>query len=218
MSEGSAFRGITFSGLPINIELWWPFHPSTSGGDFHVLHGDVRLLTGGGLHALVATQLTLTVAEMLPSLEPEHATSLVINSIRKELDRKQLELMRSPKRVPVYISSRVLDLRARRFRFNSATDDEIGEFLERKLYWLSGAPAAEQSQILLADSMDAEYLGTTPAHLLELGRELVDQGRFAMEGDFAFPNEKLMSQAHSFESAARAALESLEKKHAFERG
>jgi hypothetical protein len=218
MSEGTTFRGVTLSGLPVEIELLWPFHPSTSGGDFHVLHGDVRLLTGGGLHALVAMQLTLTVAEMLPSLEPEHASPLVINSIRKELDRKQLELMRSPKRVPVYISSRVLDLRTKQFHFNSATDDELGEFLERKLYWLTAAPGAQERRVYLPDLLDAEYLGTTPVHLLEVGRELGDQGRFAMEGEFAFPNENLMSHRESFENAARAALESLESKHAFERG
>jgi len=39
-----------------------------------------------------------------------------------------------------------------------------------------------------------------------------------LEGEFATANSGLMDQAGKFEADARAALEELEKKHAFERG
>src|SRR5438876_512644 len=34
---------MTLTGLPLTIRLDWPFHKSTSGADFWVLHGDIRL-------------------------------------------------------------------------------------------------------------------------------------------------------------------------------
>ena len=34
---------VTLSGLPLTVTLQWPFHQSTSGADFWVLHGDIRL-------------------------------------------------------------------------------------------------------------------------------------------------------------------------------
>src|SRR5207302_1340899 len=35
---------VTLAGLPLSFELHWPFHKSTSGADFWVLHADIRLL------------------------------------------------------------------------------------------------------------------------------------------------------------------------------
>src|SRR5437588_142025 len=61
---------VTLSGLPLTIELEWPFHRSTSGADFWVLHGDIRLEGSEGLHAPMAVNLSATVREVLPSLEP----------------------------------------------------------------------------------------------------------------------------------------------------
>ena len=61
---------VTLKGLPLTIRLEWPFHPSTSGADFWVLHGDIRLEGSEGLHAPVAVNLSQTVREVLPSLEP----------------------------------------------------------------------------------------------------------------------------------------------------
>ena len=45
---------VTLKGLPLTIQLQWPFHQSTSGADFWVLHGDIRLEGSEGLHAPVA--------------------------------------------------------------------------------------------------------------------------------------------------------------------
>src|SRR5579864_755042 len=64
---------VTLNGLPLTITLQWPFHRSTSGADFWVLHGDIRLENGAGLHAAVAVNLSATVREVLPSLEAKDA-------------------------------------------------------------------------------------------------------------------------------------------------
>jgi hypothetical protein len=60
---------ITLTGLPLTMALEWPFHRSTSGADFWVLHGDIRLENSDGLHAPVAVNLSATVREVLPSLK-----------------------------------------------------------------------------------------------------------------------------------------------------
>src|SRR5271169_1126614 len=88
---------VTLSGLPLTISLEWPFNPSTSGADFWVLHGDIRLESSDGLHAPMAVNLSATVKEVLPSLEPKDAEAPVINALRKEVDRKQVEFVKSGK-------------------------------------------------------------------------------------------------------------------------
>src|ERR1700690_45495 len=76
---------VTLSGLPLTIRLEWPFHQSTSGADFWVLHGDIGLAGSEGLHAPVAVNLSQTVREMLPSLEPKDVEAPAINALRKEV-------------------------------------------------------------------------------------------------------------------------------------
>src|SRR5438270_11471008 len=140
---------MTLSGLPLTIRLEWPFHKSTSGADFWVLHGDIRLENSAGLHALVAVNLSATVREVLPSLEPKDAEAPVINALRKEVDRRQIEFVKSGKLLPLAFSSRLYDFKREKWVFGKATDEIIAEFIERKVYWqfkLGGA-----ARVWLAD-------------------------------------------------------------------
>src|SRR5579864_3058894 len=102
---------VTLTGLPLSFELQWPFHPSTSGADFWVLHGDIQLETSERLHAAVAVNLSATVREVLPSLEEKDTEGPVINALRKEVDKRQLEFLKSGKMVPVHFSSRHYDFK-----------------------------------------------------------------------------------------------------------
>src|SRR5712691_6522255 len=126
---------VTMTGLPLTIELEWPFQRSTSGADFWVLHGDIRLANSGDLHALVAVNLSATVREVLPSLEPKDAEAPVINALRKEVDRRQIEFVKSGKLKPVPFSSRHYDFKRQKWVFGKAADDVMATFLERKVYW-----------------------------------------------------------------------------------
>src|SRR5579862_1547907 len=94
------------SGLPLSFQLEWPFHKSTSGADFWVLHADIVLENSAGLHAPVSVNLSATVYEVMPSLEPKDIEAPVINALRKEVDNRQLEFVKSGKLVPVNFSSR----------------------------------------------------------------------------------------------------------------
>jgi hypothetical protein len=223
---------VTLTGLPLRIRLEWPFHQSTSGADFWVLHGDIRLEGSEGLHALVAVNLSQTVREVMPSLEREDAEAPVINALRKEVDRRQIEFVKSGKLLPVPFSSRHYDFKRKQWVFGKATDEAMAEFVERKVYWETklggthpsntakgGAPSSDLTRAWIGDPAEAQYLQTTPAHLTEIAARLVEsQGLLRVDGEYAEATPALMTQAEQFENARRAAVEELEKKHAFERG
>jgi hypothetical protein len=222
---------VTLTGLPLTFRLDWPFHKSTSGADFWVLHGDIRLENSGGLHAPVAVNLSATVREVMPSLEPQDAEAPVMNALRKEVDRKQIEFVKSGKLLPVAFSSRHYDFKRKKWVFGKASDEVIAEFLERKVYWQTKAPllaedaknvapgSGDAARVWIADPAEAQYLETSTAHLLEIaGRLVAAQGLLRVDGEFAEATPGLMGHADRFEAAMRAALEELEKKRAFERG
>jgi hypothetical protein len=208
---------VTLRGLPLTIRLKWPFHQSTSGADFWVLHGDIRLEGSEGLHAPVAVNLSQTVREVLPSLEPKDAEAPVINALRKEVDRRQIEFVKSGKLLPVPFSSRHYDFKRQQWVFGKATDDVMAEFIERKVYWQTTLTG--EKRVWIGDPAEAQYLQTSPAHLIEIAARLVAaQGLLRIEDESAVGTQGLLDQAERFERARRQALEELEKKNAFERG
>jgi hypothetical protein len=207
---------VTLNGLPLTMKLNWPFHQSTSGADFWVLHGDISLEGSDGLHAPVAVNLSQTVREIMPSLEPKDVEVPVINALRKEVDRRQIEFLKSGKLLPVAFSSRHYDFKRQQWIFGKATDDAMAEFVEKKVYWQTKFSGP---RVWIADPAEAQYVQTTPAHLLEIAARLVAaQGLIRIEGDWAEATPGLMNQASRFENERRASVQELEKKHAFERG
>jgi hypothetical protein len=208
---------VTLTGLPLTMKLEWPFHPSTSGADFWVIHGDIRLEGSEGLHAPVAVNLSQTVREVMTSLDPVDAEAPVINALRKEVDRRQIEFLKSGKLLPVAFSSRHFDFKRQQWVFGKASDDAMAEFIERKVFWQTKVTG--DSRVWIGDPAEAQYVQTTPSHLIEIGARLVAaQGLIRIEGEYAEATQGLMNQAERFETVRRAAVEELEKKHAFERG
>src|SRR5580700_3154406 len=92
---------VTRTGLPLSFKLDWPFRHATSGADFEVLHTVINLENSDGLRAQVAINLSATLREELPSLDPKETEAPVINALRKEVDRKQTEFVKSGKLVPL---------------------------------------------------------------------------------------------------------------------
>jgi len=206
---------VTLAGLPLSFELHWPFHKSTSGADFWVLHADIRLENSSGLHAPVAVNLSATVRELMPSLEPKDAEDPVINTLRKEVDRRQIEFVKSGKLVPVHFSSRHYDFKRNKWVFGKASDDDVRLLIARKVYWqtrLVGGP------VWIGEPADALYVEASVTHMLEIARSLASEELMTLEGEWASANAALMAQAEKFEADMRIAVAELEKKHAFERG
>jgi len=206
---------VTLTGLPLTFQIEWPFHKSTSGADFWVLHGDIRLAGSDGLHASVAVNMSATVRELMPSLEPRDALGPVINALRREVDNRQLEFVKSGKLVPLNFSSRHYDFKRNQWVFGKATEETIVTFLERKIYWQSKLVGGD---VWLGDAAEAQYLQTSTDQLAELANQLAGPGLIKLEGRYATAQPALMERAEEFESAAQTALAELEKKHAFERG
>ena|SRR5207248_9168385 len=204
---------VTLGGLPLLIELKYPFHKSGSGADFWVLHGDIQLGNSEGLHAPVAVNLSATVREVLPSLEPHDTEAPVINTLRKEVDRRQLEFVKSGKLVPVQFSSRYYDFKRNKWVFGHAGDEEINQLLTRKIFWHTRLLGGN---VWVGDPTEALYVESTVARVLEIARGLAESGLITLEAEWASANASLMAQAEGFEADMKSTQAELEKKHAFE--
>ena len=150
---------VTRMGLPLSFHLEWPFRKSTAGADFWYLHADIRLEASEGLHCPVAVNLSATVHEVVPSLEPKDLEGPVINALRKEVDRRQLEFVKSGKLVPVQFSSRHYDFKRGHWVFGKASDGEMMTLIARKVYWQSKVVGGN---VWLADPTEALYVRARP--------------------------------------------------------
>lgn len=206
---------VTRTGLPLSFRLEWPFRHATSGADFDVLHTVVTLENSDSLRALVAVNLSATLREVLPSLDPKDTEGPVINALRKEVDHKQTEFAKSGKLVPLPFSSRHYSFKLKQWAFGKATDEEIARMIERKVYWQTRLVGGD---VWLSDPTEALYLDTSTDHIAEIAARLGQQGLFTMARRYATALPALMDQKDRFESEMAAALQQLEEKHAFERG
>jgi len=209
---------VTLRGLPVQIELEWPFHPSQGGSDWHVVHGRLWLADGGPLHADVALNLSQSIHEVLPSRDGDLAFWVAVNTARKAIDDKQLQLLKSGKRQPVPVSSRCYSLRSKQFTFWHVGQMEIEEFVARKVFWAGGM---ERKPVLVGDPCDALYLDAgdaqLPEKLLAAAKLLASQGFVELSGEHARATEALASRTDEFRAAKERALDELHAKHAFER-
>jgi hypothetical protein len=209
---------MTLEGIPVSIVFTWPFTVSASGSDHYILHGDMRLLGHEEQHALLAIQMSQTFKEALPSLDRKDAEGAAIAASRKELDRKQLELLDKSKLQPVTISSRHYSIKNQKLVFAKANDEQMEEFIRSKVYWLAYKLSGADAKVWLADPYDAEYLGTITQHILEVAQKLASEGWLKLTGEAASSGEKLKQAGAQIESRTRAALDALKAKHAYEAG
>jgi hypothetical protein len=206
---------VTRTGLPLSFKFEWPFRHATSGADFEVLHTQITLENSDGLRALVAVNLSATLREVLPSLEPKDTEGPVINALRKEVDNKQVEFVKSGKLVPLPFSSRHYSFKLNQWVFGKTSDKEIMELIERKVYWQTRLTGRD---VWLGDPTEALYLDTTVDHIVEIAAGLAQQGLFNMARRYATALPALLDQEERFQAEAASALRQLEEKHAFERG
>lgn len=207
---------VTRTGLPLSFQFEWPFRRATSGADFDVLHAEITLENSQNLHARVAVNLSVTLREVLPSLDPKDTEAPVINALRKEIDSKQIEFQKSAKLVPLPLSSRHYNFKTNQWIFGKATDEEIAQLIERKVYWQTRLVGGD---VWLGDATEALYLQTTTDHIAEIAdQQAARAGLFTLARRYATAQPTLMGQKLRFEKEMQQAAEQLEKKHAFERG
>jgi hypothetical protein len=196
---------VTLSGVPIDIaELKWPFHPSTSGSDWLVLHGRANLLgSSEGLLAEVAVGMTQTMKEALGSLAEEHAEGLVVNAIRKTIDNGQLAFLKSGKLQPVHVTSRFYSFLGKTIQFPTQSEDAVREMLRRRVYWLGREGAAVET----AHPYDCQYVNFSRDQMLATAQQLVVQGWIRLEDDRATATPALLQDAPSIITAMNAGVE-----------
>ncbi len=218
METLETYHGVSLHGLPIRVELQWPFHRSEGGSDWHVVHGRLWLADGGELHADVALNLSESINEVLPSRDGELAFWVSVNTARKALDDHQLQLLKSGKRQPVPVSSRCYSLKRQQFTFWHVKPEEIESFVARKIFWIGGL---DRQPVLVADPVDALYLDASDAgmkdKLLATAKHLASEGLAELSGDYACATDALAARAAEFHAAKEKALDELHAKHAFER-
>src|SRR5882762_498789 len=126
---------VTLSGLPLTFRIEWLFGAASSGAAYYAPATEIALENSGGLRALVAVNLSVTLREVLPSLEAKDAEGPIINALRKDVDRKQIEFVKSGKLVPLPFSSRHYDFKRGQWVFGKASDEDMARLIERKVYW-----------------------------------------------------------------------------------
>ncbi len=198
---------VTLHGLPVAVTLAWPYHRSTSGGDFYVLHGTVQLKDGSGLLAEVSANMTQTIVASLPSLEPEHCEFLVLNAIRKSIDSGHVEFLKTAKLQPVEVSSRYYSFLEKKLRFQTQPENDVLALIKRKVFWLGQEqPHEQEARVWVADPCDCQYVNQPPEKMLELAGQLAAGGMIRIAGEYATPTEALLAQSAFFHEEVQNGL------------
>jgi hypothetical protein len=200
---------VTLAGLPVAFgQFQWPAHPSTSGADTYIVHGEMHLADGGthNLHAKIAASVTQTFAEIVPAMEQPYAETFVYNAVRKTVDLGQLEFLKSGNRQPVPVTTRYYSRWQKKFLFTETDDQERLAYLLRKVYWLSGVLGGSEP-VWIADPRDAQYLNTTEGDLLRMAGHEAAEGLMVVVGEYAAATPALMERAQEYRAQLEAALE-----------
>jgi hypothetical protein len=201
---GSPLRFVTLSGVPIEItDLKWPFHQSTSGADWFVLHGRADLLDSPEkLHAEVAVGMTQTIKETISSLDPQNAESLVVNAIRKTIDNGQIAFLKSGKLQPAHVTSRFYSFREKKIQFPTQLEQDVREMLNRRVFWLGASGPVE-----MIHPYDCQYVNFSSEKMLELARQLASEGLIQLQGTTATATQELKKQASNIRAAMQKGVE-----------
>jgi len=150
----------------------------------------------------------------MPSLEQAQAEPIVVNALRKDVERKQLEFLKSDKRQPVPLSSRFLKFSTKQFVFETASDEQVASLIARKVYWEAKLGS---SSLHITNAADLLYTGRNAAQFIDAAKSLASDGLINLQGENASATQKLLSRSEEIEHDMRIALEKLQEKHAFER-
>jgi hypothetical protein len=208
------YQYVTLRGIPLSFRLQFPFHASSGGADYYVLHGSVLLEDGSGLHAEVSVHMSQVVKESLPSVDEKDTYAAAINAIRKTTDAQDIEFIKSTKKQPVHLSSRMFSMVTRQFTFQNASDEQLVEFLKSKLYW---AKKIGDGKAWLTDPVEQLYLNANSDRLIAAAARLASTGMISLNGERATATDALMAKSAEIEGRMKQALANLNSKHAFER-
>jgi len=202
------------NGIPVKIEFNWPYYPSPSGADWFVLHGKMSLMDGSGRWAAISVHLTQTVFAKLKTLDQNVTLAPSLCTARKFADTKDLEFIKSDKLQPTPMSSRMFSVMTQEFTFHKASEEQISDYIQRKVFWQHRDTIMSTP---LTEEWDMMYLGCTADAIKAAAKKLLDQGLLKLDGENASATDALKAKAEEFEAAAHKALDEIDAKHAYER-
>ena len=205
---------VTMNGIPVKVEFNWPYYPSPSGADWFVLHGKMSLMDGSGRWAAISVHLTQTVFAKLQTLDQKVTLTPSLCTACKTADTKDIEFLKSDKLQPVVMSSRVFSVMTQEFTFHKASEEQIADYIQRKVFWQHRDGTASTP---ITEEVDMMYLGCTADAIKATAKKLADQGLLKLEGDTASSTDALKMKSPEFEAAAHKALDEIDAKHAYER-
>jgi hypothetical protein len=191
----------TMSGIPVRFRIEFPFSRSTEGGSFEFVHVLTESGAGTVFEAKFSVHLTHTIAVQVVSLESVITEPLVVNAVRKFIDTKQAVFHPQGEHPVdlqvVTIESSAYDYKAKGFVYHRASDEEVAEFLKRKVYWLGFRRGNQSTRVCIADPYDGAYLGVSTGRLQQTGAILSADGVLQIDssGLYANAGNKLLQEA-----------------------
>jgi hypothetical protein len=197
---------MTLSGLPIDLEIHWPFR-SAHDSDSETVH--VLLRAGSTWSSEASLCVRVWGPDLLrmgiPSLSPPTVESLVVNSIRISVDRGVVRFYPSGAK-PDEI--REIHFAPELFERQPPKDADVAEYMQRKVYWLGFRQGDDSTRVPIVDPYDCPYVGCDGQRLRQIARILVANGAISLDasGNYAHATDQLLRRAETFESALQSAL------------
>lgn len=196
---------LTALGIPINLEIHWPFRAVQTSDDYFV-HVLARVGSPWSYEANFSVLLSgFDKSRVGPSLSPPLLEKHVINTIRTAFDKNLADFYPIGQH-PATLQQVRIDLSEPR---KPASDSAVKDYLKRKVYWLGFREGDERTQIGIADPYDLAYLGQTAQRLKQLARIIQANGDIDLDtsGQFAHATIKLLQKSDSFESEFETLLD-----------
>jgi len=168
------------SGVQLQVFVDWPAEP-VPGYAASAVKVRVHDLREKDKVAICAVKITYQQAEFDLKRDPFLREQYVINTLRKAIDRGELEFRPQTER---RVQLPMLDLELE--PASLSTDSLLEEFLLGKVYWLGFKRVERNTKVWIADPWDATYLGATIGQLIQTAQILEAEKMIKLDSQQAF--------------------------------
>ena len=194
----------TLSGLPIDLEIHWPFRAVQTSDDYFI---HVLVRTGSPWSKEANFTVLLSGPDLSntgPSLSPPLLEGHVVNAIRLAVNENKADFYPVGRHPATLQQVKITPLQSR----SPVSDRDIKGYLKRKIYWLGFREADEQTPVAIADPYDLPYLGQTAQRLKQLATVMQANGEVKIDstGRFASATTKLLQESDVFENERETTL------------
>jgi hypothetical protein len=185
---------ITRSGVPVKIELEWPFQWDTGRAASYILVS-ISLLNGRQPWTKCAVSITDAASLWLMKKDPFVRQRLVVNRARVAIDGNELSLYDAAERPNEY--QRIV-IASQGFGLSPASEVEIQEYISRKVFGLGFKQGNKDTRVWVLDPWDSEYLAVSSSTILQCAQVLEARKEIVLhEREFASAGEALLIRGTS---------------------